>query len=118
MTELESEFANLPGGNPKQSRFLRSQQDLKAKMEAAADDEDGGDADGRAAAKVVFAVHVHVHAVVNADDEDEEEDTAVVMDAYEMADPVNILAKLPSDFYDKLVRVIVYIEDPSLSVVT
>ena len=60
MTELESEFANLPGGNPKQSRFLRSQQDLKAKMEAAADDEDGGDADGRTAATVVCAVHVHV----------------------------------------------------------
>ena len=33
-----------------------------------------------------------------------EMDEAPVMDAYDMADPVNILAKLPADFYDKIVR--------------
>ena len=48
MSELETEFGNLPGGNPKQSRFLRSQQDLKEKMEAAADDDGEGGDDGRA----------------------------------------------------------------------
>ena len=35
--------------------------------------------------------------------DDGEEECAVVMDAYDMADPVNILAKLPGDFYDKIV---------------
>ena len=45
LTELETEFASLPGGQPKQTRFLRSQQDLKAKMEAAADDDDAEDDD-------------------------------------------------------------------------
>ena len=32
LTELEAEFESLPPGKPVQTRFLRSQQDLKAKM--------------------------------------------------------------------------------------
>jgi len=32
LTELEAEFENMPPGKPMQTRFLRSQQDLKAKM--------------------------------------------------------------------------------------
>ena len=34
MTELETEFEKLGNEKPQQTRFLRSQQDLKAKMEA------------------------------------------------------------------------------------
>ena len=46
LTELEAEFENLPSGHPKQTRFLRSQQDLKEKMEAAAEAGDEVDAEG------------------------------------------------------------------------
>ena len=35
------------------------------------------------------------------------------MDAYDMADPVNILAKLPADFYDKIVSL--YIQSTQFS---
>lgn len=41
LTELETEFENLPAGAPKQTRFLRSQQELKLKAEAAG--EEGGE---------------------------------------------------------------------------
>lgn len=34
VTELEAEFQNLGNEKAQQTRFLRSQQDLKAKMEA------------------------------------------------------------------------------------
>lgn len=33
LKELEEEWVKLPTGPPKQTRFLRSQQDLKAKFE-------------------------------------------------------------------------------------
>ena len=36
LTELEAEFERLPPEKPIQTRFLRSQQDLKAKLEAEA----------------------------------------------------------------------------------
>ena len=42
VTELEAEFENLE--KPVQTRFLRSQQDLKAKIEAAAENTE--DVDG------------------------------------------------------------------------
>ena len=44
--ELEAEFEKMPNEKPQQSRFMRSQQDLKAKMEekaAAAAGNGGGD---------------------------------------------------------------------------
>uniref|UniRef100_W5KQE3 Cytoskeleton associated protein 5 n=1 Tax=Astyanax mexicanus TaxID=7994 RepID=W5KQE3_ASTMX len=78
LKELEEEWVKLPTGIPKQSRFLRSQQDLKAKFEqqqAAGSDE----ADG---------------------DDDEQTDTRV--DPYELLEAVEILSKLPKDFYDKI----------------
>ena len=45
MQELEAEFEKLGSVKPHQARFLKSQQDLKAKMEekAAAGDEGGQD---------------------------------------------------------------------------
>uniref|UniRef100_A0A668ADX5 Cytoskeleton associated protein 5 n=1 Tax=Myripristis murdjan TaxID=586833 RepID=A0A668ADX5_9TELE len=76
LKELEEEWVKLPSSPPKQSRFLRSQQDLKAKFEqqqAQGDQSDGflpGD------------------------------ETAV--DPYELLEAVEILSKLPKDFYDKI----------------
>ncbi|XP_012994294.2 cytoskeleton-associated protein 5 isoform X2 [Esox lucius] len=78
LKELEEEWVKLPTTPPKQSRFLRSQQALKAKFEqqqAAGGDEVDGDNDDEPAPQV---------------------------DPYELLEPVEILSKLPKDFYDKI----------------
>ncbi|KAL2089066.1 hypothetical protein ACEWY4_015965 [Coilia grayii] len=82
LKELEEEWAKLPASAAKQSRFLRSQQDLKAKheqqqrlKEAGGDDEAG-----------------------SGDTEDEE----APVDAYEHMEAVEILSKLPKDFYENI----------------
>lgn len=95
LQELEEAFkeAVATGEKPRQTRFLRSQQDLKAKMEAemearaAAGDGggdggaggggDGGDGGGDAASEA--------------------------MDPYDLMEPAEILSKLPKDFKEKLV---------------
>ncbi|XP_072905784.1 cytoskeleton-associated protein 5 isoform X4 [Hemitrygon akajei] len=76
LKELEEEWVKLPTTAPRQSRFLRSQQDLKTKFEQ--------------------------QQAVGEDEEDEEEAEAPVVDAYELLEPVEILLKLPKDFYDKI----------------
>lgn len=78
VTELEAEFEKLGNEKAQQQRFMRSQQDLKAKMEeaAAAGGDDGG-----------------------GDGEEAEEEG---VDAYELIPAVDILKQLPSDFYDKI----------------
>ncbi|CAL8262817.1 unnamed protein product [Merluccius merluccius] len=78
LKELEEEWVKLPTSAPKQSRFLRSQQDLKAKFEQ--HQSQGGD----------------------EDDGEEEEDTVVAVDPYELLEAVDILTKLPKDFYEKI----------------
>ncbi|XP_048112966.1 cytoskeleton-associated protein 5 isoform X1 [Alosa alosa] len=78
LKELEEEWVKLPTSPPRQSRFLRSQQDLKAKFEQ--HQASGGDQ-------------------VDGDDDDECEEPA---DPYELLEPVEILSKLPKDFYDKI----------------
>ncbi|KAK9409847.1 cytoskeleton-associated protein 5 [Crotalus adamanteus] len=78
LKELEEEWVKLPSSTPKQSRFLRSQQEMKAKFEqqqAAGGDADGGGDDG---------------------------DDVPQVDAYELLEAVEILSKLPKDFYDKI----------------
>uniref|UniRef100_A0A4W5RWB2 Cytoskeleton associated protein 5 n=1 Tax=Hucho hucho TaxID=62062 RepID=A0A4W5RWB2_9TELE len=78
LKELEEEWVKLPTTAPKQSRFLRSQQALKAKFEqqqAAGRDEADGDDDDEPAPQV---------------------------DPYELLEPVEILSKIPKDFYDKI----------------
>ncbi|XP_060931884.1 cytoskeleton-associated protein 5 isoform X3 [Limanda limanda] len=78
LKDLEEEFVKLPSAPAKQTRFLRSQQDLKAKfMNQSA--EGGADSDG-----------------------DDEEDAVVAVDPYELLEAVDILAKIPKDFYDKI----------------
>ncbi|KAK0049616.1 cytoskeleton-associated protein 5 [Biomphalaria pfeifferi] len=78
--ELETEFEKLPAGKPVQTRFMRSQQDLKAKMEeqavAAAE---GGNEDG-------------------VDGADEEE----AIDPYDLMTPVDILAQIPKNFFEQI----------------
>ncbi|XP_038619954.1 cytoskeleton-associated protein 5 isoform X1 [Tachyglossus aculeatus] len=78
LKELEEEWVKLPTGAPRPTRFLRSQQELEAKLEqqqvAGGDTEGGGD----------------------------EGDDAPQIDAYELLEAVEILSKLPKDFYDKI----------------
>ncbi|VDI52331.1 cytoskeleton-associated protein 5 [Mytilus galloprovincialis] len=78
VTELEGEFEKLGNEKAQQQRFMRSQQDLKAKMEeaAATAGEEGGDDGG------------------------EEEEEAI--DPYELMPSVDILKQLPADFFDKI----------------
>uniref|UniRef100_A0A8C1GSJ3 Cytoskeleton associated protein 5 n=1 Tax=Cyprinus carpio TaxID=7962 RepID=A0A8C1GSJ3_CYPCA len=78
LKELEEEWVKLPPAAPKQTRFLRSQQDLKAKFEQ--QQAAGGD---------------------EADDDDDEVEAAPV-DPYELLEAVEILSKLPKDFYEKI----------------
>ncbi|XP_072242822.1 cytoskeleton-associated protein 5 isoform X2 [Leuresthes tenuis] len=78
LKELEEEWVKLPSSPPKQSRFLRSQQELKAKFEQ--QQAQGGE---------------------QSDGEDEEDAPAAV-DPYELLEPVEILSKMPKDFYDKI----------------
>ncbi|XP_077599193.1 cytoskeleton-associated protein 5 isoform X1 [Stigmatopora nigra] len=75
LKELDEEWVKLPSSPPKQSRFLRSQQDLKAKFQQQAQREESGD---------------------------EEEETVVAVDPYELMVAVDILSKLPKDFYEKI----------------
>ncbi|XP_052453375.1 cytoskeleton-associated protein 5 isoform X1 [Carassius gibelio] len=79
LKELEEEWVKLPTAAPKQTRFLRSQQDLKAKFEQ--QQAAGGD---------------------EADGDDDDEVDAAPVDPYELLEAVEILSKLPKDFYEKI----------------
>ncbi|NXJ95831.1 CKAP5 protein, partial [Corythaixoides concolor] len=78
LKELEEEWVKVSSAAPKQTRFLRSQQELKAKFEQ--QQAVGGDADGG----------------------DDEEEAVPQVDAYELLEAVEILSKLPKDFYEKI----------------
>ncbi|CAB1318242.1 unnamed protein product [Coregonus sp. 'balchen'] len=78
LKELEEEWVKVPSSAPRQSRFLRSQQDLRAKFEEQ-QAEAGSDGDCEDVA-----------------------DSAPQVDPYELLDPVEILSKLPKDFYEKI----------------
>ncbi|KAM9545570.1 cytoskeleton-associated protein 5-like isoform 1-T2 [Salvelinus alpinus] len=78
LKELEEEWVKVPSSAPRQSRFLRSQQDLRAKFE-------------------------EQQAVAGSDGDCEDvADSAPQVDPYELQDPVEILSKLPKDFYVKI----------------
>uniref|UniRef100_A0A667Y153 Cytoskeleton associated protein 5 n=1 Tax=Myripristis murdjan TaxID=586833 RepID=A0A667Y153_9TELE len=76
LKELEEEWAKVPSGAPRQSRFLRSQQDLRAKYE-----------------------QQMTNGMCSLADESEE--MAQQVDPYELLEPVEILSKMPKDFYEK-----------------
>ncbi|XP_061533378.1 cytoskeleton-associated protein 5 isoform X2 [Phycodurus eques] len=77
LKELEEEWMKLPSTPPKQSRFLRSQQDLKAKFQ-------------------------QQQQAQGQESGEEEEETVAAVDPYELLEAVDILTKLPKDFYDKI----------------
>ncbi|XP_030586648.1 cytoskeleton-associated protein 5 isoform X3 [Archocentrus centrarchus] len=79
LKELEEEWVKLSSSPPKQTRFLRSQQDMKAKFEQ--QQAQGGE---------------------QSDGDDDEEEMAVAVDPYELLEPVEILSKMPKDFYEKI----------------
>ena len=90
LQELEDEFKLVGAEKPKQQRFLRSQQDLRAKMEAEMEQRllSGETAAGGAAAG-------GVGDAVDAEAEQQ-------VDPYSLLDPVDITQKLPKDFKENL----------------
>jgi cytoskeleton-associated protein 5 len=95
LDELEAEFkaATAGGEKPRQTRFLRSQQDLKAKMDAEMEQKlmsggssAAGNGDGTGAGSGMDA-----------------EAAMETIDPYDLMEPSDILSKLPKDFKEKLV---------------
>uniref|UniRef100_A0A3Q3VRP5 TOG domain-containing protein n=1 Tax=Mola mola TaxID=94237 RepID=A0A3Q3VRP5_MOLML len=76
LKELEEEWVKLPLTPPKQTRFLRSQQDLKAKFEQ--------------------------HQAQGEEQSDDEGKTVEAVDPYELLEAIEILSKMPKDFYEKI----------------
>ncbi|KAJ5206311.1 Protein of unknown function DUF3759 [Penicillium cf. griseofulvum] len=66
---------------PKQERFTRAQQDAMAAASAAPPGEEGEEPAG---------------------DEFDEEEDAVVVDAFDLAEPVDVMKKVPDNFHDQL----------------
>ncbi|KAK9876516.1 hypothetical protein WA026_013890 [Henosepilachna vigintioctopunctata] len=77
ISELETEFLKIEGQKAKPTRYVKSQQQKQAKVVAEAEDNNG------------------------CDEEEEDEDIPQV-NTYDIAEPVDILSKLPKDFYEKL----------------
>uniref|UniRef100_A0A665WD42 Cytoskeleton associated protein 5 n=1 Tax=Echeneis naucrates TaxID=173247 RepID=A0A665WD42_ECHNA len=76
LKELEEEWVKLPSSPPKQTRFLRSQQDLRAKFEQ--------------------------QQAQGAAESDDVAETVAAVDPYELLEAVEILSKMPKDFYEKI----------------
>jgi cytoskeleton-associated protein 5 len=95
LQELEEEFkgATASGEKPRQTRFLRSQQDLKAKMEAEMEQRMMSGAGGASAAG-----GDGVDSAMNGDGQAADE----AIDPYDLMEPAEILSKLPKDFKEKL----------------
>ncbi|XP_072383442.1 protein mini spindles [Diabrotica undecimpunctata] len=77
ITELETEFSKIEGQKAVPTRYIRSQQAKQAKL----------------AEQIAEAA---------GEEEEEEEDVVQDIDPYELATPVEILSKLPKDFYEKM----------------
>ncbi|KAL8742289.1 MAG: hypothetical protein Q9190_005204 [Brigantiaea leucoxantha] len=74
--DLEKLFEGVKQeGSPRQERLLRSQQAAKAVASAAAEEDDN---------------------------EPDEEEAPAEVDAFDFADPIDVLNKIPSDFYEKM----------------
>ena len=84
ISELETEFEKLPPGKPQQTRFLRSQQDLKAKLEEQAE---AGEAAG------------------GEEGEDDGGGDGEEIDAYDLMEPKEVVSKLPKEYFDKIVSI-------------
>ncbi|CAG0924320.1 unnamed protein product, partial [Notodromas monacha] len=77
VTELEGWFEKVSGDRPQRARYLRSEQEKISKAKEAGDAHDG-------------AVEREVVG-----------DAEAPIDPYDLLDPVDILSKLPKDFYEK-----------------
>ncbi|EGD82847.1 hypothetical protein PTSG_03479 [Salpingoeca rosetta] len=89
MKELEDEWAKQEGVKPKPTRRLRS----AAKKAAAAAQQQGDAADGSDA---------NINNDDNGDGDDDDDDDEEEVDAYELADAVNALSKIPKSFESDL----------------
>ena len=90
LDELEAEFKATVGEKPRQTRFLRSQQDLKAKMEAENENR---------------LMSASGSAIGNSDSNGANDcaDSAMeTIDPYDLMEPADIISKLPKDFKEKL----------------
>lgn len=81
LSELETEFGRVSNEKAVVTRYLRSQKP-KVTIENTRD--------------------AHADKDNDVDDEDSELSSHGDIDPYELLDPVDILSKLPKDFYDKL----------------
>ncbi|GLG98562.1 Protein mini spindles [Gryllus bimaculatus] len=79
VTELEAEFEKVKGERAVPTRYIKSQQQKQAALVASGGGGDGDDGDGN-----------------DACDAPEE------IDPYDLMEPVDILSKLPKDFYEKV----------------
>lgn len=79
VSELEAEFEKVKGERAMPTRFLRSQQAKQAEVAAQQEDNVDGDSGG------------------GSDEEDRPD-----VDPYDLLSPVDILSKLPKDFYEKI----------------
>lgn len=95
---MEAEFEKLGNEKPQQTRFLRSQQDLKAKMEARMTE--GNDANEGTRFLLLF-YFFYLRIVLFLVEEVDGGDVVPDIDPYELLEPVDILSQLPKDFYDK-----------------
>jgi len=100
LEELEVEFkaAVATGEKPRQIRFLRSQQDLKAKMEA--------ENEQKLMSGSGSAIGTNRESNANGGDC---ADLIEAVDPYDPLDPADILSKLPKDFKEKLVSYFILI---------
>ncbi len=85
LKELEEEWGKLPGVPPIPPRRLRSEQDapIEVPVPSGGGDEDGVEDEGSGGAALL---------------------AQAALDPYDLADPEDILGKMPKNFYEKLVR--------------
>lgn len=95
LKELEEQFSKLPSDKPKPERLIRAEQAVEEEEEQAMDQ-------GKGDIKIIRITKL-MHDIGDQEQNDQDEAEDVEMDAYDLADPVDITAKLPSNFYELLV---------------
>ena len=91
LKELEEEWGKLSGTPSVPTRFLRSQQQQQAAAVPVAASSSGGVAAEGAGGGVAAAV------------------VPEVVDPYDLADPEDFLGKMPKDFFEKIVSLVLWV---------
>lgn len=99
LTELEAEFDKAKNDKAIPTRYLRSQQQKQAVIAASSVDAEDEVDDGEFDRKKNFPTLAIKCKFLFLDGE---ADAAVEIDPMDLIDPVDILSKLPKDFYEKL----------------